>query len=316
MRLDGTELLTELLIYAGDTALTNAWAWTPLDPAETHAIRVIKDEEWITYSLPWASAAKIGTPPATIQTLRVRARTANGNTATVRLNAISARPAAAWPDGVVSITFDDVYADQYTTAKPVMDSYGFSGVLYTIRDLVGPNISLAHLKEMQDHSGWQISCHGETNLTTMTLAEAERDIVYNQRFLFDNGFAGWDHYAWPNGAFDADLERLIAARFVSARSVMGTTGAAGGFESIRPTIPYRLRSRSLANGDSVAGITTRLDRAKADGSWLILTFHHIVTSPSSLVEYSTANFTAILDYINSIGIPVRTTSQVLRGDSA
>lgn len=311
LKIDNPDLITEFYVYAADSTFANFWSWTLLDPNEDFPIRVIKAGEWQTITLPWAAAIKSGSPTKTLQRFRVRIRCANGNTTTVHLNGIGAREAASWPDGVVSITFDDVYSSLWTTARPIMDAYGFSGVIYTIADYVGPQVSLANMRNLQDHSGWQVSCHGPTNLTTLTLEQAEANIVYNQRFLLDNGFYGWNHYSWPNGAFTADIENLVARRFASARTVYGTTGAAGGFESARPTSPYRLRARAIGGSDATSGITARLDRAQADGSWLILVFHDIVPTVSTGIQYSTSNFTTIIDYINSIGIPVRTVEQVL-----
>src|SRR5574340_244163 len=67
---------------------------------------------------------------------------------------------AALPPHPILITFDDANADNFTNAFPIMQKYGFTGVLYVPYSYVGaPNyLTVDQIKEMAA-AGWEVGSH-------------------------------------------------------------------------------------------------------------------------------------------------------------
>ncbi|MEJ5314099.1 polysaccharide deacetylase family protein [Anaerolinea thermophila] len=68
------------------------------------------------------------------------------------------------PERPVIITFDDGYADTYTTAFPIMEKYHLRGALYVITSYVGISgrVDLEQLRDLAAH-GWEIGTHTLTH---------------------------------------------------------------------------------------------------------------------------------------------------------
>ncbi|TJZ99039.1 polysaccharide deacetylase family protein [Actinacidiphila oryziradicis] len=87
----------------------------------------------------------------------------NSGAATVNLQSIEviSDGSEIFPGGVVSVTFDDSYVDQYSLAQPKMDSLGFRGTAYTTAEAVGSNhsvyMNLSDLRSLQNFSNWEIA---------------------------------------------------------------------------------------------------------------------------------------------------------------
>src|SRR5512142_2277369 len=71
---------------------------------------------------------------------------------------------AALPPRPMLITFDDGNEDNYTAAFPIMQKYGFTGVLYIVVQYMNqPNyMTVDQIKEMAA-AGWEIGSHSETH---------------------------------------------------------------------------------------------------------------------------------------------------------
>jgi peptidoglycan/xylan/chitin deacetylase (PgdA/CDA1 family) len=77
---------------------------------------------------------------------------------------------AELPPRPVIITFDDGHLDNYTSAFPIMQKYGFTGVLYIVGNYLGtPDFMTAdQIKEMAA-AGWEIGSHSMNHLDLTTL---------------------------------------------------------------------------------------------------------------------------------------------------
>jgi hypothetical protein len=62
---------------------------------------------------------------------------------------------------------------------------------------------------------------------------------------------------------------------------------------------------------NVAAIQSLIDAAATYGYWLTLIFHEITDAASSGGSCSTADFTTIVNYVNSKGMAVKTVNDVL-----
>ncbi len=162
------------------------------------------------------------------------------------------------------------------------------------------------MRELEDLHGWEIGAHHGTNLTTLTLAQAEAAIKAEKQWLVDIGFTrGVDHFAIPNGAFNHSLLDLLQRHFRTARTIAGTA------ETFPPADWRRLRVMNVLNTTTTTTIANAVDDARINNYWLILVFHKIVTTPAVSTEYSIANFATLVDDIAADGIAVKTISQAI-----
>ncbi len=234
---------------------------------------------------------------------------------TVRWNGVGLlSQSTAWPNGVVSFTFDDTYLSHFTEARRYLDKYGFGGTAYVIQEYVGlpGRMTLDHLRQMERTSGWEIAGHATTGavhnlrLQNLTDEQLDQEFAAQRRFLRENGFRG-DHTAYPGGEFD---ERVLAAcnRWMSAgRTVFQRS------ETLPPARRSKLRSGGyVTSSHTVATLTAAIDQAYANGEWMIFSNHDLVSVIGSTSDQLITDFQQVVDYAYTKGIPVRTVGEVLR----
>jgi peptidoglycan/xylan/chitin deacetylase (PgdA/CDA1 family) len=126
------------------------------------------------------------------------------------------------PPRPILITFDDGNEDNYTTAFPIMQKYGFTGVLYIVADYVDTPgyMTAAQIKEMAA-AGWEVGSHSLTHRDLTQNPDAQRgEIVESRKKLeamlgvpiltfaypfgrLDNSAADYAHFAGYIAAMDA-----------------------------------------------------------------------------------------------------------------
>lgn len=108
------------------------------------------------------------------------------------------------PNKPVVITFDDGYADLYTTAYPILRSMAFKAVAYIVTSFVGQPryVTAAQVVEM-DHSGIEIGSH------TINHADLARASLYLTTYQLTESKAWLEElighsvvdFAYPSGKF-------------------------------------------------------------------------------------------------------------------
>jgi peptidoglycan/xylan/chitin deacetylase (PgdA/CDA1 family) len=336
--------LNQINVQVGTSTIANTFNWR-LHTHASAAENQVLSGEWATVVLSWADVRSV-TGTYTISSTGVPSTTSGftdfvfqvvddntGNPITVNLQSVEVIPdtTETFPNGVVSITFDDSYASQHTYARPKMDTLGYRGTLYTICDVIGTGgyLTVPQLQSVQNASGWEVAGHAysvtnhNTKYNALTAAVVEDDIRRTRAWMTANGFPS-DSFAYPGGWFSKttdgqSIEALTCRYFSNGRGI----SSADNLESFPPPMPYRMRSitgiGSLAGG-SAKGLPANLvaaggslDRCQLDGSWTILTFHDIVTgSVTTTNQCSQTDFNTIMDAIAARGIPVLPVGDVLR----
>ncbi|HEV3309190.1 MAG TPA: polysaccharide deacetylase family protein [Chloroflexota bacterium] len=231
----------------------------------------------------------------------------------------------AYPNGLVSLTFDDGYLSHHDVARPTLEQYGFAGTCYPIFDVLSqPNyMTLPQLASLQNVNGWEIATHAYY-VADHNAPQGFKSVGFNKTlgdlgrlrvWMNENGFRGVNNFAWPKGFYDSSLLVGISRAFSCARTTDPRTT-----ETVPPSDPYRLRSIVCTN-QTVAGPDTLnsslewyLRRVKQYGGWLILTFHDLVPqgTASTATQFGIGDFQSILQYISKSNIPVRTIGDVLQ----
>ncbi|MET9813163.1 polysaccharide deacetylase family protein [Streptomyces sp. NPDC006355] len=339
--------VNQINFLVGTSSMANSYSWRVFTHAST-AQNQVQSGEWVTVTLQW-SGVRSPTGTFTVGPTGVPSNTGSltdmafqvvdkggSAPATVNLQSIEIidGTVATFPNGAVSITFDDCYSSVWALARPKMDALGYRGTIYTIADVVdtsGVYLTTGNLRAMQD-AGWDIAGHAYTvaahNAKYTTLStQAVLDELRNLRaWMVSRGFTS-EHFAYPGGWFgpttDGDpIDQLVARNWSTGRGISSADNAS---ETHPPGQAFRMRSisgiGSAAGGASPANPTTMLaaggalDRTASTGAWTILTFHEIVSGTASTTnQCSVADFDLIMDGIASRGIKVLPVSDIYRYD--
>jgi len=112
------------------------------------------------------------------------------------------------PSQPVLLTFDDGDLNVYTTALPIMQKYGFTGVLYVVANYVGAPgyMDIDQLKEMIA-AGWEVGSHSMNHLDLSTL-EGKRqryEIVESREILEAELGVPVLSFAYPYGLSNSSI---------------------------------------------------------------------------------------------------------------
>lgn len=339
VKIDDISHIGALNVFAGDATLANYYKWQiQLQP--TPSTNIVTSGDWCWVTLNIGDAVASGTPP-TSAIAKIALQVSDDNTANpvvAHWNGVEVVPngSAIFPNGVVSLCFDDCWQSTWDYARPKLDQYGYAGTIYAITDYVGTfnKLTLAEMQTMQDQLGWEVTAHAFTganhqlSATGMSASQLDLDARNQKSWLITNGFRA-DGYAYPLGQYGlttdgVSTQSVLRKYFAYARTTLGKSAPNGvGLRQTFPSMdPWRLRAQSSIStftpgGYAPANLTTAttgdLDKAKANAQWLILVFHNIVTgAPANVGEIAQSDFNAIVDGINSRGIPVLPVGDVLR----
>src|SRR6266566_3973211 len=217
---------------------------------------------------------------------------------------LAGKAKAANPPTVVSLTFDDSTAHEYTNVLPALQQAGLHGTFYTITGYIGVNPAYMTLPQLQaiGSAGNEITGHTvlHPDLTQLSSGEAAREICNSRNTLLDWGFQP-TNFAYPYSAYNSTVEGIAQqCGYNSARideDLQGVNGDCNGCdvsETIPPADPYAIRTPgSVKDTWTLSDLEGLVTGAEAQGGgWLPLTFHHICDNDCNLYSMSTANFSA------------------------
>ena len=204
----------------------------------------------------------------------------------------------------VSFAFDDGYESVYTRALKKLSSYRYPGSAYVISDIVGnpKRLSLEQLHQLRDLHHWEIGGHSQTiaahnlprGLDDLNEKQLEDEMNGLRDWLYENGFSRAS-YAYPKGAAAPRVRHYVERDYCAGRAT------AKGPETLPPRDEYTLRGWSI-NGlvSGQAEVEEAIDKAVADGTWLVLSFHDIVGgTPALTTEFNDDEFEAVVDYVRA-----------------
>jgi peptidoglycan/xylan/chitin deacetylase (PgdA/CDA1 family) len=116
------------------------------------------------------------------------------------------------PANPVVITFDDGYADLYTTAYPILAAHGFKAVAYIVSGFVGQSryVTPAQVVQM-DQNGIEIASHtvDHANLARSSNASLMHQLVDSKRWLENLLGHPVIDFAYPSGDFNAQAVAAV-----------------------------------------------------------------------------------------------------------
>jgi hypothetical protein len=339
--------LNYIYFYLGSSGFSNFFQWivttNDLNPPSDQPW--VQSGEWVTVDIQWADVLEAsgsyslnahGVPSTQTGFTCMRfAVYDNGTPVTAYLQAVEivTDTTTTFPQGVVSIGFDDSYENVFTYGRPVLDTAGYRGTLWTIAQDIGSSgtyLTQAQLQQLASASGWDVQGHAFTSAAhsagynELTALQVDDEMRYLRSWLLSNGFAG-DLLAYPHGIFGSTtdnvaIEAIAKSYFAAARCIVSETAEVGPASPM----PWRMKSLTGVNdGTSLGGTTVTalvaeggpLDRAASSGAWQILTFHQILetgSTPTDSTMCTQAGFETVVSAIQSYGLTVLPVADVIR----
>lgn len=137
-------------------------------------------------------------------------------------------PLAAFPARPIILTFDDGYLDNYTNLLPLMQQYGYRGVLYLLGDAevrynrwdldADPTEPRADIMSPEQKrafvaAGWEIGAHTQSHprLSTLPLPAAAAEIVQSKAALETAFQTEIATFAYPYGDLSDEVKNAVRA---------------------------------------------------------------------------------------------------------
>jgi peptidoglycan/xylan/chitin deacetylase (PgdA/CDA1 family) len=218
------------------------------------------------------------------------------------------RTPAPFNRALVSLTFDDSWLSDYSLALPILSQHSVPATHFVITNAIGTpdRLDLTLLTELRDR-GHEIASHTATHpdLTTLAPNALLTELTASKQFFDANGFGPVLNFASPQGQYNPAVVDAIRSVYQSHR----TTDA--GFNARDDLDTYRLRCQNIRNTTTAAEVTGWAARAAAERSWLILTYHDVVSSGGSQYSTTSARLDEQISAIQSQGLSVVTVNQAL-----
>jgi len=319
IKLDNVVNLSRAHLYLGSNNLSDMFKFSF---KSSQGQKWTTDGDWVSFSIPWNGphVSISGSPDRTnITDVQLRIVDDGVQAVTLHVNEISAATEQrTFPNGVLSINFDDAFESQYTVAKPLLDNKGYAATAYVIAEKIGNTIGYMSMPQLHDlhDAGWEIAAHSHTNdahaaaYTNLTAEALEQDIVSNREWIITNGFRGYDHCAYPKGYFktstDSTTLDMVRKYFTSCRTINELHT-----ETFPPSDPHKLRVYYITNSEQLEKAKAAIDNAVANKAWIIMVFHKLVDTPTKSTEWGIADFSALMDHVEASGIAVKTVGEVM-----
>ena len=215
-------------------------------------------------------------------------------------------------NSIVTFTFDDGYASQYTGLE-ILAQKGIPGTLYYVPEANtngSPDyLKVKDLQELVDKFNTDVEVHGKSSYNDMTDEELKEHWELTQKLLKENGISEGRHMSYPNGMHDNRVVNLARRYFDSCRTIQYYIPG----ETLPPADAYRIRSISSI-GEScnkVSFVKDKINKAVESDSWLILVFHKIGDVTGDTMYCSAEDLSEIADYVNNTGAEVLTMADAI-----
>jgi len=129
----------------------------------------------------------------------------------------------------MQISFDDGWAGSYDVAGPILETHGFSGILFVTTDLVGRRhcVTRADLSRM-NRNVMTIGSHAKTHrfLNRLKSDEIREELSYSKGYLEDAVGYEVDSLSIPGGALDGRVRQIaeeVGYRFLYTSEIHRNT---------------------------------------------------------------------------------------------
>ena len=127
-------------------------------------------------------------------------------TISVELLVRAIKQGAELPPKPIILTFDDGSATAFTTALPMLQKYGFTGIAYIVYNYIGLNgyMNVDQIRVL-NAAGWEIGSHSISHVDLTVRSDRQKDEIVDSRVklqaLLDIPILT---FAYPFGAYNSD----------------------------------------------------------------------------------------------------------------
>ena len=271
--------------------------------------------EWIELVLPWSALYGVDAVSAysTIRTIKIQSVKGNCDVNVQMISLDDKRESK----GIVTFTFDDSNATDYTKAAPILGARGIAATAYVIPQYIQEGrsgfLSETQLMSLKYDYNWDIEGHWAIDMGTMT----EEELTYNfnsvKTYIREKGLGNCDHFAYAGGDRSGAVEKVARKYFTTARTIHSALDC--GIGSQNNTNYHRLPAitgiSDMISVDNLNEIFNRISQVAQYGGWLILVFHVIGDGDTSLY-CSEQGLAQIADYTIASGVDIKTIDEVIR----
>ncbi len=211
--------------------------------------------------------------------------------------------------GIVSITFDDGWADQYINAYPLLKQYNFPATFYLVASFINtPDYMTATQAKSLRTNGSELGSHSYShlNLTTLNSTQLTRETSTAKNRLIQLVGAPIENFASPYGAYNDTVVAKLKTLYSSHRTVTPGYNSKYGFDK------YAIKVQNITDKTTEAEVSSWVAYAKQNNLWLVLVYHQV--SNDNLGDYSTTpdQLSKHMSIISNSGLQVKTVSGALQ----
>jgi peptidoglycan/xylan/chitin deacetylase (PgdA/CDA1 family) len=209
--------------------------------------------------------------------------------------------------GLVSITFDDGFASQYSGAFPLLSKYNIPATFYLTSGFLNTDFYMTASQGAQlKQAGHELASHtvNHPHLTQITDTELQYQLQQSQIDL-KNLFGGeFLDFAAPFGEYNDHVISFVRQYYRSQRSVEP------GFNYKNTFNIYGIKVQNVLTSTTPQDVNTWINQALTDKTWLVLLYHQ-VDNPSDGYSVSSFDFDSHLQMIKNSALTVLTIDQAL-----
>jgi len=231
----------------------------------------------------------------------------NGNLTIDDVNLVQS-VASGFSRGLLTLTFDDGWENNYQTALPLMQQFGFVSTQFYATQFINAG-NQTHLSRINQfiNAGHEIGSHTVTHpdLTTLSPRKLANELDQSKRFLENTFNVQIKNFASPYGAYNQNVISAISSRYRSHRTVDAGYNSKDNFDI------YRLKVQNILLTTTTSEVEQWVNQAKQDKTWLILVYHRIDTENLGPYDTTPQALLSHLQKVSSSGITVKTFQSAL-----
>lgn len=210
---------------------------------------------------------------------------------------------------LVTMTFDDGWEDNITTALPLMENYSFDSTqCYATTFIQNATNQQAAINSVLafKNAGHEICSHTVTHpfLSQLSSSQLNAELSNSKAFLESITGQPVKNFASPYGDYNASVVNTISQYYQSHRTVNAGYNTKDNFNI------YGLRVQNMLSTTTIEEYQSWLDEASATNSWLILLYHRVANDPGTYDTYQ-SDFQSQMAALNASGITVKTYDNAL-----
>jgi len=206
---------------------------------------------------------------------------------------------SAWPldrPCAVTIHYDDTRLSSITTAAPNLEEFGFRGSFALNAYYVGEATGTWDQWRDLASRGHEIMNHGYSHrlLGEITLEEIEEEISLGRQMLEDSIGVSVNHFVYPGCSISDEAVEIATRYHKTARCGSGRNDPRNYDRGLVKGYGWGTNSKYKNGPEYLEELYADVDKAIAEGSWLIIYFHGLGTHESEVDEYIHKSFLAYL----------------------